>query len=122
MAIVPLFKISNMNEALRFYTTILDFHKKYPDDDGSDGVLSLVRDDVEFEITTVESDRLFGSVAYIIVDDVDPLFRKFLERGLDISNKQESEVHQGPVDQTWGAREFYVTDSDGNTLRFRNKR
>jgi len=27
-------------------------------------------------------------------------------------------VHLGPVDQTWGTREFYVTDLEGNTLRF----
>jgi hypothetical protein len=27
-------------------------------------------------------------------------------------------VHEGPIDQTWGTREFYVEDLDGNTLRF----
>jgi hypothetical protein len=27
-------------------------------------------------------------------------------------------VHAAPVDQTWGTREFYVSDPDGNTLRF----
>ena len=27
-------------------------------------------------------------------------------------------VHEGPVDQTWNTREFYVEDPDGNTLRF----
>jgi hypothetical protein len=27
-------------------------------------------------------------------------------------------VHEGPIDQSWGMREFYVTDEDGNTLRF----
>jgi hypothetical protein len=27
-------------------------------------------------------------------------------------------VHAGPIDQTWGTREFYVDDPDGNTLRF----
>jgi hypothetical protein len=30
----------------------------------------------------------------------------------------EVPVHRGPVDQTWGIREFYVTDADGNMLRF----
>ena len=28
------------------------------------------------------------------------------------------QVHEGPIDQTWGTREFYVDDPDGNTLRF----
>ena len=39
-------------------------------------------------------------------------------RGLDPSGKPDSPVHQGPLDQTWGTREFYVDDPDGNTLRF----
>jgi hypothetical protein len=52
------------------------------------------------------------------VNDVDALFQKYLSRGLDRSTKTDSPVHQSPVDQTWGSREFYVTDPDGNTLRF----
>jgi hypothetical protein len=32
--------------------------------------------------------------------------------------RPESPVHNSPVDQTWGAREFYVNDPAGNTLRF----
>src|SRR5438477_12190220 len=27
-------------------------------------------------------------------------------------------VHEGPIDQSWGTREFYVDDPDSNTLRF----
>lgn len=27
-------------------------------------------------------------------------------------------VHEGPINQSWGTREFYVDDPDGNTLRF----
>lgn len=41
-----------------------------------------------------------------------------VERGLPIPVDGASPVHQAPVDQTWGWREFYVTDPDGNTLRF----
>jgi hypothetical protein len=39
-------------------------------------------------------------------------------RGLVRPKKENSPVHEGPVNQTWGNREFYVTDEDGNTLRF----
>lgn len=122
MAIVPVFKVSNMQQALVHYTTVLDFQKKYPDDDGSDGVVDLERDDAELQLTMSESGRLFGSVAYVTVADVDQLFQKYISRNLDTSKKKESEVHQGPVEQSWGAREFYVTDIDGNTLRFREKK
>jgi hypothetical protein len=38
--------------------------------------------------------------------------------GLDTSSKQGSPVHQGPLDQSRGMREFYVNDPNGNTLRF----
>jgi hypothetical protein len=52
------------------------------------------------------------------VDKVDELFQKYIKRGLDTSKKEESPVHQGPLNQSWGMREFYVTDPSGNTLRF----
>ena len=32
--------------------------------------------------------------------------------------ERPSEVHERPVDQTWGTRELYVDDPDGNTIRF----
>ena len=56
-----------------------------------------------------------------MTEDVDALFAKFLERGLKPA-KPESPVHQGPTDQTWGTREFYVDDPDGNTLAFTQSR
>jgi catechol 2,3-dioxygenase-like lactoylglutathione lyase family enzyme len=117
MKIIPLLKCRNMKQALGFYTGILDFELKGT---GSavDPVVDLVNGDIEMQLTILETDSLFGSVVNIRVDDVDGLFKKYLERGLDISWKEGSPVHQGPVDQSWGMREFYVTDSDGNTLRF----
>jgi len=52
----------------------------------------------------------------VLVDDVDEVYRKLIARGVDISGK--SGVHRIPIDQTWGMREFYVDDPDGNTVRF----
>jgi hypothetical protein len=49
---------------------------------------------------------------------VDGLVERFRERGLVVPVRLESPVHSGPVNQTWGTREFYVDDPDGNTLRF----
>ena len=40
------------------------------------------------------------------------------ERGLQSPGNPNSPVHESPIDQTWGTREFYVDDPDGNTLRF----
>jgi hypothetical protein len=106
-----------MMDALAFYTGVLDFELIYPEDAEGD-VADLGRDGAELQLTIYESDKLFGSVANIWVNEVDSLFEKYQARGLDTSNKEGSPVHQGPIDQNWGRREFYVTDSDNNTLRF----
>ena len=57
----------------------------------------------------------------VTADDVDALVRKFLARGL-VPPTHKGPVHHGPTDQTWGTREFYVDDPDGNTLRFTQQR
>ncbi len=113
---IPLFKVRDMRAAIKFYTEVLDFRMTWPDDTADSPVVDLGHENMEFQITTHESERLFGSVVYVYVSDVDFLFAKFVNRGL--KGKAGSPVHQGPVDQTWGRREFYVTDADGNTLRY----
>ena len=118
MKIVPVFKVRNMRTALKHYTEVLDFIMTDPDDTADSPVVDLGNGDAAFQITVFENDRLFGSVANVWVDDVDALFDKYKSRGLDTSGKEGSPVEQGPIDQTWGRREFYVKDADGNTLRF----
>jgi catechol 2,3-dioxygenase-like lactoylglutathione lyase family enzyme len=105
-----------MARSLRFYTENLDFEIA-PWDDADSPVIDLLRDGAKMQLC--EFDGTPGIALNVEVDEVDELFRSYLERGLDPSGKPNSPVHQGPVDQTWGTREFYVTDPDGNTLRFR---
>ncbi|RFS17698.1 glyoxalase superfamily protein [Emticicia sp. C21] len=119
MKLIPLFKVRNMQEAIDFYTKVLDFKQKYPEETADDPVVDLINDGAELQLTEHESETLYGSVVNIPVTDIDERFQCYLDRGLNISGKPNSPVHQGPVDQTWGAREFYVTDPSGNTLRFR---
>lgn len=119
MKLIPLFKCRNMQEAIDFYTNVLDFKQKYPEETADDWVVDLINEDAEIQLTEHESDTLYGSVVNIPVTDIDVRFQHYLDRGLDISGKTNSPVHQGPIDQTWGAREFYITDPSGNTLRFR---
>ena len=116
--VIPVIKCSDMKESLRFYSEILDFEIKYEEDTADSPVVDIIRDTAELQLSILSGDGVFGSAVNVRVDDVDKLFMKFLRRGLDISGRDESPVHQGPVDQTWGMREFYVTDPDGNTLRF----
>jgi hypothetical protein len=65
-------------------------------------------------------DGAFGQAIAVLTDNVDALFHKFRERGLATPGNPHAPqmVHEGPIDQSWGTREFYVDDPDGNTLRF----
>jgi catechol 2,3-dioxygenase-like lactoylglutathione lyase family enzyme len=113
MNIIPILKCQDISESVSFYTTILDFEVLYPDDAEFPYRL-LIREGARLDISA--EDGVYGSCIYIEVEDVYKLFRKFVERGLDVSTK--TGVHGQPTDQTWGMREFYVEDPDGNTLRF----
>jgi catechol 2,3-dioxygenase-like lactoylglutathione lyase family enzyme len=118
MKMIPIFRCTNMKKAIAFYTGILDFELKEPGASADDWVVALINGEAELLLTSLEGDQKIGIAANVEVTDIDNLFEKYLKRGLDTSNKEGSPVHQGPIDQSWGNREFYVTDSDGNTLRF----
>lgn len=115
---IPIFKCTDMKAAIAFYTGVLDFELKYEGESAEDWVVDLVNGEAELQLTRLEGDQRPGIAVNVRVDDVDGLFAKYRERGLDVSGREGSPVHQGPLDQTWGMREFYVTDADGNTLRF----
>lgn len=121
MAIVPTVRCSNMRASLAFYTGVLDFRRTAGEDDLADPCFTILsRDGDRLFLSSHRGDGMFGQAIVITTDDVDALFRKFRERGLRTPGNAEapSEVHEGPIDQTWGTREFYVDDPDGNTLRF----
>jgi catechol 2,3-dioxygenase-like lactoylglutathione lyase family enzyme len=117
MKIAPIFYCSNMRDAIHFYTTVLDFELA-TGDSPDDAVVDLYNGNANLQLTSLEGNQKGGFAVNVWVDDVDALFRKYISRGLDTSGKKQSPVHQGPLNQTWGRREFYVTDADGNTLRF----
>lgn len=117
MKMIPLFGCTDIKASVAFYTTVLDF-ELYPGDSTENAVVILTNKDAALMLTNLEGDQKIGIAANILVNNIDELFRKYIARGLDPSSKKDSPVHQGPLNQTWGRREFYVTDPDGNTLRF----
>ena len=121
MKIVPVIKSSDLQRSLHFYTEVLDFERKWPgheDREVANGVIDLVRDGAELQLSRHSGDGVFGSVNRVFVDDVDERYLTFRSRGLDTTQRPESPIHTAPVDQTWGLREFAVTDPDGNNLCF----
>lgn len=119
MAIVPVVRCSRIAASLRFYTEVLDFEAEATPLDTEDPSFVVLRrgDDVLF-LSSHTGDGEFGQAVVVLVDDVDTVHRVLHGRGLRPPDRPESPVHQGPLDQGWGTREFYVDDPDGNTLRF----
>jgi len=121
MKIVPVIKCGDLQRSLHFYTEVLDFERMWPgyeDREMTNGVIDLVRDGAEVQLSRHAGDGVFGSVNRVFVDDVDERYLTFRKRGLDTTLRPESPIHTAPVDQTWGLREFAVTDPDGNNLCF----
>ena len=113
MRIIPVVRCTDLRTVVTFYTEVLDFAKKFPEASDKNLVVDLVNGAEEHT-----GDDALGCAINVRVADVDELFKKYVERGLDRASRTESPVHQTPVNQTWSIREFYVTDVDGNTLRF----
>ena len=121
MKIVPVIKTSDLERSVRFYTEVLDFERKWPDykdEEAVNGVAHLVKDGAEIQLSRHAGDGVFGSLQRVFVNDVDERYQTFRGRGLDTTRRPESPIHTAPVDQTWGLREFAVTDPDGNGLCF----
>jgi catechol 2,3-dioxygenase-like lactoylglutathione lyase family enzyme len=119
MSLIPMMRCRDMRASVAFYTTILDFERIDGDDDPAEhDLIMLGRSGHQLAIS--RDDGLFGTVVLVATPDVDAAFRLFRRRGLRTPGNREApvQVHEGPIDQTWGTREFYVEDPDGNTLRF----
>lgn len=112
---IPVLRCRDLGASIDFYTRVLDFVLA---DDPSGPVVALTRDGCELHLSVLSGDGGFGTAVQVRVDDVDACFARFVSRGLDVTRRPDSPVHSGVVDQTWGVREFYVADPDGNTLRF----
>lgn len=72
--------------------------------------MGVVRDDAVLHLSSHAGDGVVGGVVYFLSDDVDTLHAEFATKRVPI--------HVAPVDQTWGMRELYVRDPDGNSVRF----
>ena len=121
MAIIPTVRCSRIEASIAFYTTILDFERVDGEDTTSDPSSHvLMRHTDPLMLSSHAGDGAFGQVIVVTTDDVNAVFQRFRVRGLETPGNPDApeEVHQGPIDQSWGTREFYVKDPDGNTLRF----
>jgi catechol 2,3-dioxygenase-like lactoylglutathione lyase family enzyme len=125
MIAVPVFYSSDLARSLAFYTDVLEFELRYPayrELALRNGVLDLVCEGAVIQLSRHMGYAPTASSANLEMEtaaQVDAAFARYVGRGLDQGHRTESPVHMGPLDQTWGTREVYVDDPDGNTLCLR---
>ncbi len=111
---IPVLHVSRAEQAEEFYCGHLGFtlQSVYRADETRPDpcYMSLERDGVWIHLSSFSGDGVAGGVVYLAVDDVDLLYRELRAKGVRIDS--------GPVDQTWGNREMYAKDRDGNCVRF----
>ena len=121
--VVPILKVTGMPSALEFYARlgfVVDF--QYAAGPGGPWYAGVSLDGHQIHLSTFGGDSVRGAATYFYVDDIDALHRRFIAGGLKTPGKPDSPVEEAPVDQSWGMREFYVRDPDGNALRFGSPR
>lgn len=111
---IPLLHVSNSAQAEEFYCSRLGFRRHFAyrvDETRADPCfLGLSRDGVWLHLSSFSGDGVSSGVAGFLVDDVDALHAELVAKHVAIA--------LAPTDQTWGNREMYVRDADGNSLRF----
>ena len=111
---IPLLHVSDSVAAERYYCIGLGFQQRFayrPDDPQAEPCfMGLVRDGVVLHVSSFLGDGVPGGVATFIVEDLDALHTEFVTRGMPIDLE--------PTDQSWGNREMYLRDPDGNSIRF----
>ena len=111
---IPVLHISSSAAAEEFYCGRLgfrlDFAYRLNESQPDPCYMGLMRDEVELHVSSFSGDGVAGGVVFLVVDDVDALYDQLVAKEVPITLK--------PTEQSWGNREMYVKDADGNSIRF----
>jgi len=123
MAVEPFIRCSDILSSLEFYTDVLDFVVvRSPDPDPTSFMSKyalIERDGSRVHLSAHSGDGAFGNVIYVRVDNIDSLYSKFMANDLKTdSSDGYPALRIPPVEQSWGAKEFSVSDPDGNKITF----
>ena len=113
--IIPIVKVSDIQKAVSFYCDHLGFTQisLFQRERNQPGYATLERDGCRLHASSFPGDGTLTSCVYIQVDDIGALQADLLKRGWEEKDVQI-------MNQDWGNREIYVSDGDGNNLRFGN--
>lgn len=105
---IPQLPSMNLLRSKEFYEVNLGFKTfKHYDD-----ILLLEKDGIELHLWLCDDPSIpQNSSVYYHVDGIDSMYSDYKSKGI---------VHKNAhlKDQPWGMREFYVSDLDGNLLKF----
>lgn len=111
---IPVLHMTNADAAEEFYCQRLGFRRDFQvpasETQRDPCYMGVSRDGAVLYLSSHAGDGVVGGVVYFMSDDVDALHAEFVARNV--------RIHIAPVDQTWGMRELYVHDPDGNSIRF----
>jgi predicted enzyme related to lactoylglutathione lyase len=114
--VTPQLRSTNWQRTRAFYEQGLGFQVDWEHqfEPGFPIFAQVTRDSLSLFLTEHAGDCQVGGAAYIIVDDVDALYREIISRGVRVA--------EPPEDPPWGGREMCVVDPDGNRLRFASQK
>jgi uncharacterized glyoxalase superfamily protein PhnB len=110
---IPLLHVSDPASAENFYCNQLGFKKTFdyrPFGDTGPWYFGIARDTILIHVSSFPEDGAAGNAIVLIVDNVDALYDEFISKKVKIDLE--------PTDQSWGNREMYIKDANGNSMRF----
>jgi uncharacterized glyoxalase superfamily protein PhnB len=110
---IPIIHVASSAAAEAYYCGKLGFQQRFayrPFGSEDPCYMSLARDGAVLHLSSFSGDSVAGIAVNLLVDDVDALHAEFASAGVAIA--------MAPTDQTWGNREMYLKDPDGNSIRF----
>jgi len=111
---IPVLHVSRSLTAEDFYCNQLGFRRAFAyriDEAKADPCyMGLTRDNAELHLSSFSGDGVAGGVVFVVVASVDDLYEELMRKNVSIALQ--------PTNQSWGNREMYVRDPDGNSIRF----
>ena len=112
--VIPVLHMTNADATEAFYCGRLGFQREFnvpaSETKRDPCYLGVSRDGAVLHLSSHSGDGVVGGAVYFLCDSVDKLHSEFVAKNVSI--------HIPPVDQSWGMRELYVLDPDGNSVRF----
>ena len=119
---IPVLMVRDMAQEITFLSEILDFQLVFATPEEAPLYAVLKRGADELHLNLAQQQHRPGGASFIVVvDDIDALFASFLSRRLTVPTRENSPVHEAPLDQSWGTREVYIDDPSGNTIIFQQR-